>query len=66
MYVPLTVDYLTLREMLSSVQVGLLGGMTAIGDAIVVVEGVEHIMETEKTVFKFISADSPPMTTVNR
>lgn len=34
MYVPLTVDYLTLREMLSSVQVGLLGGMTAIGDAL--------------------------------
>lgn len=34
LYVPLTVDYPTLRDMLAAAQVGLLGGMTAIGDAL--------------------------------
>lgn len=45
LYVPLTVDYPTLREMLAAAQVGLLGGMTAIGDALGL--AAEHLGKSE-------------------
>lgn len=45
LYVPLTVDYTTVRSMLQTLTAGLLGGMTAIGDAVGL--SVRYLRESE-------------------